>query len=189
MPWKTLEEARAIVARQCQSDIDPSIDNDEIDAILQETVHAAAWQASTSYAYGTLVVPTTRTGYVFAPVKAGTSGTQEPTWPVNDRAFGPFDSRWHYELPYVWQQWDFTGTVEDGTVTWALVQPDFSDIWDITAATYQCWLLKASKVDVMGGQDVTMARVGDVEERYGSGGGIKAHCLQMADRYRPLQVA
>ena len=195
MTWRTQSEALEIVRRQCQADIDPALSDEDINAILVQTARAQVWAPNTTYAYGTLVVPTTRTGLVFAPVQAGTSGATEPNWPSDDRAIGPYDPRWHRQYTDAWGSWDnwanYQGTLKDGTVLWTTASPDFSDIWDIQRATYECWLLKAAQVDVMNGGDVSSAQVGDVKETYGSAGsgGIKAHCLQMADRYRPLQVA
>ena len=41
---------------------------------------APAWAASTSYAVGDLVEPTTANGYFYKCTTAGTSGSSEPTW-------------------------------------------------------------------------------------------------------------
>ena len=41
---------------------------------------ASDWVASTAYAVGDVVVPTTPTGRVYQVVTAGTSGASEPTW-------------------------------------------------------------------------------------------------------------
>ena len=41
---------------------------------------ATAWAASTSYAVGDLVEPTTANGYFYKCTTAGTSGSSEPTW-------------------------------------------------------------------------------------------------------------
>lgn len=55
----------------------------------------ATWTASTAYSVGTLVKPTTATGYKYECTTAGTSGATEPTWPTT-----------------------INQTVNDGTVVW-----------------------------------------------------------------------
>ena len=40
------------------------------------------WLASTAYALGALVKPTTYNGHKYECTTAGTSGTTEPTWPT-----------------------------------------------------------------------------------------------------------
>jgi len=53
------------------------------------------WQAETQYQEGEVVRPTSRNGFVYVCIQAGTSGTSEPSWPT---AAGQ--------------------TVSDGTVVW-----------------------------------------------------------------------
>jgi hypothetical protein len=60
----------------------------------------ATWAASTAYALGDYVVPTTSNGFYYECTTAGTSGTTEPTWPTTAGA-----------------------TVTDGTVVWTCRQP------------------------------------------------------------------
>lgn len=184
MAWRTQAEALAIVKRQCAAEVAPELDDTDINAILLETAHATVWTPSTQYGYDAHVVPTVRAGYVFTPRAPGQSGTTEPEWPTVQDGSGLWMYSWPHSAAFL------TG-LTDGTVEWVAQAPDFSDIWDTDLATSKCWELKAAMVDVIGGQDIVSAQVGDVKETYGSssGGGIKAHCLQMADRYRPLQVA
>jgi len=56
---------------------------------------APTWAASTAYAVGDKVVPTTKNGNIYECTTAGTSGTTEPTWPTTEGA-----------------------TVTDGSVVW-----------------------------------------------------------------------
>ena len=64
---------------------------------LWYTLKGTAWQASTAYAVGDVVVPTSgkENGFRYECTTAGTSGSSEPTWPTSEGA-----------------------TKTDGTVTW-----------------------------------------------------------------------
>lgn len=63
-------------------------------------VAPTAWQASTAYAVGDFVAPTTGNGHYYRCTAAGTSGSSEPTWPTDGT------------------------TVTDGGVTWE----DYGDL-------------------------------------------------------------
>jgi hypothetical protein len=67
------------------------------DILITPIILRVAWQATTAYALGDSVVPTTPDGFRYEAVVAGTSGSSEPTFPSG----GGFGS-----------------TVVDGTVTW-----------------------------------------------------------------------
>jgi len=56
---------------------------------------ATAWVASTAYALGDIVIPTTSSGFWYECTAAGTSAAGEPTWPTTE-----------------------SGTVVDNTATW-----------------------------------------------------------------------
>jgi len=43
-----------------------------------------AWVASTAYALGDIVIPTTNNGFWYECTTAGTSGASEPTWPTTE---------------------------------------------------------------------------------------------------------
>lgn len=47
------------------------------------TASPAAWSASTAYAIGDVVQPTSANGHYYRCTAAGTSGSTEPTWPTN----------------------------------------------------------------------------------------------------------
>lgn len=79
------------------------------------------WAPATVYALGVTVVPRRRTGRAYVVTTAGTSGSEDPTWPTS-------------------------GTVTDGTVVWtetAVVvwQPTY----DLNAAAAEGWRWKAGK--------------------------------------------
>lgn len=51
-------------------------------ASYYEAIDPDAWLASTAYALGEAVRPTTRNGFAYECTTAGTSGGSEPTWPT-----------------------------------------------------------------------------------------------------------
>ncbi len=73
-----------------------SVDANSFDG-LWKTLRGTAWQASTAYTLGTVVVPPAglENGFRYECTTAGTSGGSQPTWPIVEGA-----------------------TVADGTVTW-----------------------------------------------------------------------
>lgn len=81
------------------------------------------WAAAAVYAIGDLVVPTSRTGALFAATTAGAAAGAEPVWPSS-------------------------GTVVDGAVTWEL--RDTGARWlpsyDLNAAAAEGWRWRAAKV-------------------------------------------
>jgi len=56
---------------------------------------SATWAATTAYAVGQVIRPTTGNGHLYKCITAGTTGSSEPTWPTTA-----------------------LGTVDDGTATW-----------------------------------------------------------------------
>jgi hypothetical protein len=55
---------------------------------LYRTLKGTAWQASTAYSVGSVVVPTAgnENGFRYECTTAGTSGTSQPTWPTTEGA-------------------------------------------------------------------------------------------------------
>lgn len=72
-------------------------------------------------------------------------------------------------------------TVTDGTVTWAEAGPSFPEQWDVKRATYLAWLLKAG--------NATASYSFSSDGQSFSRSDLIKHCLEMADRYRPLHFA
>lgn len=56
----------------------------------------AAWAASTAYAVGDTVQPTTANGYYYRATVAGTTGTTEPTWPTSADTVSDGGVTWEY---------------------------------------------------------------------------------------------
>jgi hypothetical protein len=112
-------------------------------------------------------VPTTPNGRVYECRVAGTSGTTQPDYPV-------------------YPAYQFQGfSIEDGAsnprLTWVDMGPANIERYDVRTATRQGWLIKASRcasdIDAKEGtSDVKLSQ-------------LKAHCLSMAERYRPLVFA
>jgi hypothetical protein len=112
-------------------------------------------------------VPTTPNGRVYECRVAGTSGTTQPDYPV----YAPYHVKGF--------------TLEDGTgdptLMWVDQGPINVERYDVRTATRQAWMIKASRcasdIDAKEGtSDVKLSQ-------------LKAHCLSMAERYRPLVFA
>jgi hypothetical protein len=73
------------------------------------------------------------------------------------------------------------GTLTDNTVTFKAVLPDPPGLWNITRAVYEAWLLKAGKAS----EQHNFSEDGQSF----SASDVIAHCLKMADRYKPVQIA
>lgn len=174
MAWMTQVEAEAAVKRNVDADNAPELTDADITALVLATARATVWAASTAYDYGDRVVPTTRAGYVFTASVAGTSGSTEPVWPTLYGGASLWDVRW----PHVAT---FNTGLADGTVEWAASAPDFTELYDVDAATREAWLLRAGRAsqefDIAA--DGTSLRSSQIYEHY----------LTMADKYRSVSVA
>ncbi len=85
------------VDRQLQATSDPGVDN----IVLTPTYILPSWTASTAYALGDSIIPTTPNGYRYEVTTAGTSNSSEPSWGVV-----------------------LNGTTSDGSVVWTLIAQD-----------------------------------------------------------------
>lgn len=174
MAWMTQSAAETIVKRNVDFDNAPELTDTDISALVLSTARATVWVALTAYDYGARVVPTTRAGYVFTASQAGTSGSTEPVWPTLYGGASLWDVRW----PHVDT---FNAGVTDGTVEWAASTPDFSELYDVDAATREAWLLRAGRAaqEFDTAADGTSLRLSQVYEHY----------LAMADKYRSVSLA
>lgn len=94
-------DALAVVKRACQPDDVPTLTYSatggptaglDLDDIIVACQRGAVWTASTALHYGQIVFPTTVNGQEYEVVRAGTSGTVEPTWSVAIGSYyGPYD--------------------------------------------------------------------------------------------------
>lgn len=86
-----------VVAQVLQTSVAPGTNN----IILTPTYILPTWIASTAYALGDSIIPTTPNGYRYVVTTAGTSNGTEPSWGVT-----------------------LNGTTSDGTVVWTLIAED-----------------------------------------------------------------
>lgn len=129
MPTLAAQKTAAMAKLKLYSahDTAPVITTD-LDAILTAHLRASYWAASTAYVVGAVVQPTTANGHRYRCIKAGTSGTTEPSdWPE-------------------YRQGVYTN---DGTVWWEEFGPDFDNPYDVRAAIHAAWMLKASRASVL----------------------------------------
>jgi len=163
----TRAEAIAQVSLFVDAQSYPQMSTTDIGSILDSYSRFTTWTASTTYAVGDRVVPTTPNGRVYECRVAGTSGTTQPDYPV-------------------YPAYQFQGfSIEDGAsnprLTWVDMGPANIERYDVRTATRQGWLIKASRcasdIDAKEGtSDVKLSQ-------------LKAHYLSMAERYRPLVFA
>lgn len=134
----------------------------ELDSVLVAAKVASTFAASTAYAYGAVVLPSTRNGRRYRVTQGGTSGATEPTWPT-----------------------DAYGTVTSGSGSPALTfeedGPAPSNIYDVRRAAYEAWNLKAAKAS----DRVSLTSDGQSVSEHQT----PQFCLSKAQRYAPLGVA
>jgi hypothetical protein len=147
--------------RLSQFDIEPMIGEDELDTILTNAQVCSVWAASTAYSYGDVVVPTcaNQNGRRYRCVKAGTSGSTEPTWG-------------HFQM---------SRTADGSSLIWEEAGAQPKSIWDMRVAAYNAWLAKASKAST----DFDFSGAGESYKR----SQVYDHCLEMAAKYKPLKIA
>ena len=113
------------------------------------------------------MVPTTPNGRVYECRVAGTSGANQPLFPV----YSPYQVK-GFSLE------DGTG---DPTLMWVDQGPINVERYDVRTATRQAWLIKASRV------------AADIDAKEGTSdvklSQLMQHCLEMANRFRPVVFA
>lgn len=155
--------AIADVVLYAQTGIQPTLTTPEVEGIVDSCVKATIWTVNTAYEVGAVILPTVRNGRRYICVQGGTShAATEPEW--SDRLYS---------------------TIEDGSsdpvLTWREDGPDFANVFDVRGAIHTAWMLKAAKASLSV----------DVQQQVG---GIKAsqihdHCLKMAEKYAPVEIA
>lgn len=160
-----MTEAEAIerLGRLVASSTAPTLTPEELADLLalgeigDSAEHAATgdteWAASTAYVLDDARVPTSRTGRRYIVTVAGSSGAAEPDWP---------DS----------------GTIVDGTVTWALdssTPAAWLPTYDLALAAAEGWRYKAGRVS----DRFRFSQEGEGYDR----NQVFEHCLRMAEIY------
>lgn len=163
----TRADAIALVSLWCDAQTYPEISTTDIGTVVDQFDRFTPWTATTTYAVGDRIVPTTPNGRIYEARRAGTSGGTEPQWPTSP-----------------WLQ--FTGFgISDGTsdpqLLWADMGPAHVERYDVRSAARQCWLIKASRV------------AGEIDSKDGTSdvrlSELHAHCMAMSGTFRPLVVA
>lgn len=181
----SISDAVAKVKRSCAPLVDPVLSDLDIAAILTDLAGAATWTAGAAHVYGQIVVPTAPLGRRFICVLPGVSGTTEPQWliaPAWTGSVNPLAGTW-WGLGVVPFVENVTGTpwffgLADNTCAWRDYGGFAGELYDVRAATYQAWMLKAGRASA----DPKQKRVGPLMKEYMTYG----QCLQQARRYQPI---
>lgn len=163
----TRAEAIAQVSLFADATSYPQLSTTEIGSILDSYSRFSTWTASTTYAVGDRIVPTTPNGRVYECRVAGTSGTNQPDF---------------IDYPAVYAiGWSVEDGTSDPVLLWVDQGPANVERYDVRTATRQAWLIKASRV------------VGDIDAKEGASdvklSQLHQHCLTMSEKYRPLVIA
>lgn len=159
------ESARVSVIRYGQTATEPTLDSDDVESILNDAKRGTIWAVATAYVYGDVILPTVRNGHSYRCIVAGTSEAltaDEPNWPTL-------------------QGEQITEGASDPLLTWQEDGPDFVNLYNVRSAIHAAWMLKAGKAAgcVTVNIDGQMIAESDV---------IK-HCLQMAEKFNPVEFA
>ena len=162
----TRAEAIAQVSLFCDATSYPQLSTTEIGSALDIYSRFFTWTAATTYAVGDRVVPTTPNGRVYECRVAGTSSSTQPEFPAYPAA--------------QYKGWSIQDGTSDPVLTWVDMGSINVERYDVRTVARQMWMVKASRVVAEidakeGASDVKLSQ-------------LKSHCLEMADKYRPLVV-
>ena len=145
-----------------QPDSEPVLTSTEVDDLLDRHLTVPTWTASTPFAAGDMVIPTSTPLLVYAAlIDGGETSTTEPTWPTG------------YGSGVDW--------VCDGGQTWRLVLAPPASIYDVRQAAAEGWEMKAAKVS--GEFDEKAGSMSGMRsQKY-------EHCIAQAKRCRRSKVA
>jgi hypothetical protein len=162
----TRAEAIARVSLWCDATAYPEVSTTDIGTVVDQFSRFSSWTASTAYAVGDRIVPTTPNGRVYEARRAGTSDTTEPDWPT-----APWTQ---------YQGWIYSEGTSDPELMWVDAGPANVERYDVRSAARQVWLIKASRV------------VGEIDAKDGSAdvklSQLRAHCLEQAEKFRPMVI-
>lgn len=120
------EAALIALRRYAQPDTEPKLTDPELNSILDSVQRASFWASATTFIFGAVVLPVTKSGHRYRCIQAGTTASAEPAWPKRNAA-----------------------VIADGTVQWEEAGPDFDNVYDIRAATHEAWTMKAGKASAL----------------------------------------
>jgi len=162
----TRAEAIARVSLWCDATAYPEVSTTDIGTVVDQFSRFSTWTASTAYAVGDRIVPTTPNGRVYEARRAGTSDITEPDWPT-----GPWNQ---------YQGWSYSDGTSDPQLLWVDAGPANVERYDVRSAARQVWLIKASRV------------VGEIDSKDGSAdvklSQLRTHCLEQAEKFRPMVI-
>mgnify|MGYP002142882647 FL=1 len=162
----TRAEAIARVSLWCDATAYPEVSTTDIGTVVDQFSRFSSWTASTAYAVGDRIVPTTPNGRVYEARRAGTSDTTEPGWPT-----APWSQ---------YQGWVYSEGTSDPELMWVDAGPANVERYDVRSAARQVWLIKASRV------------VGEIDAKDGSAdvklSQLRTHCLEQAEKFRPMVI-
>lgn len=182
----TLTDALARVKRNCAPDVAPVLSDTDILLILTDDLDLSPWTPATAHAWGDVVVPTVPLGRTYLCVLAGTSdATTEPQWLIAPGYTGPVNplagSWWGTGVvPFIENvtQTPWFWGLADGTAAWRDYGPFVGEIYDVRAATYAAWRLKAQRAS----NDPKRKRVGPLLKDFMT----YEQCMAMARQYAPF---
>jgi hypothetical protein len=151
------EIALAKLRRLAQPDSQPTLSDPELDEILDDVQRASFWLSDTEFVIGDVVLPVTKNGHRYLCIQGGETAATEPGWPTIAGA-----------------------TVTDGEVIWQEAGADYENVFDVRAAAYEAWQMKAGKVANL--FDVTSSSNAFKQSQ------IYDRCIEMAERFAPIIV-
>lgn len=159
-------DAIARVSLWCDATSYPEVSTTDIGTVVDQFDRFTTWTASTAYAVGDRIIPTTPNGRVYEARRAGTSDSTEPDWPT-----------WPGSQ---YQGWATSDGPSDPQLLWVDAGPANVERYDVRSAARQVWLIKASRV------------AGEIDSKDGAAdlklSQLRTHCLEQAEKFRPMVI-
>lgn len=174
MPIPLRDEAAAMdrLKALCAPSVEPVLADEELADILEGARLARVWEPGMVVSPGEAIAPTSPTGWLYSVVlgrdqdgiPGGITGEAEPRWPLDPR----------------WPSWE-PATVNDGTARFCIARREILGMWDIKAAAYQAWILKAAKAS---GEYSSSLEGNSFHPEV-----VAQTCLQMATKFAPVRIS
>lgn len=114
------EKALMLLKDLSEATVEPSLEDSELEAILDRQKVAQVWQAGIAVRVGTILYPTVANGRWYQVTKAGVTGATEPAWSQG------------------------LSTIIESSVTYQDLGTS-RDLYDVQAAAYEAWSKKCAK--------------------------------------------